>query len=169
MKNLALATMILTLIALSGSAFARTFRFHGTICYHTATNFSTDYSHYGINNIGNSPVTIECPLPLSSPNGVAAAVTRVDAMVADRSSSDDPSCLLEEVNKNGAILQSVVSFTQGGGPGAPPVDLPFFPPAGDTSGYWRVRCTLPGAQPGGFPLLISQTSLLVSITVKTSE
>jgi hypothetical protein len=172
MKKLVLAAMILASAALPGSAFARTYTIHGTICRPLPDNLAgAEYDQYGVHNIGGAILTVECPLPLAYPElGTAPAVTSVQVTVYDRSTSLDVSCVLEHMNVNGVSLMSLSNKTFGGGPGSGPVDLPFTPdPGSGANGFWRLRCTLPGAQPGGSPLLISQTSLLVSITVKTSE
>jgi hypothetical protein len=172
MKKLALAALMLTSATLSGSAYARTFAFHGTICRALAGNLSgAVYDQYGVHNVavntGFAPqgiLTIECPLPLDYPDsGPVPLVTEVQTQVYDRSTVSNIACALEEVDDSGVVLVSVQQSTQGGGPGAPAVGMTFLPPAGAAaSGYWRLRCSLPAAQSGAF-------SYLVGPVVHTSE
>jgi hypothetical protein len=171
MKKLALAAMILTSVALSGNAFARTFKIHGTMCFHTLSNFAYEYDQYGVHNFsGNSggsgpPLIVECPLPLSYPSsGVPPLVTQVQATVYDRSTTDNVSCVLEEVDQAGNVVISIEDHTMGGGPGAPSIPLTFVPTvAVDASGYWRLRCSIPSSPASGV------FSHLTTIVVNTTE
>jgi len=165
MKKLAFAAMILISGALSGSAFARTYTIHGTICRPIPANLSAaEYDQFGVHNISNATLTIECPLPLSyHEGGTAPAVTSVQTTVYDRSTTADVGCVLEHVNLNGAVLMSLFNKTFGLGPGTGSVDLPFTPdPGADTSGLWRLRCTIPAVESGAF-------SHVVSAIVQTAE
>ncbi len=151
MKKLAFAAMIVASVALSGNAFARTFKMHGTMCFHTLSNFAYEYDQYGVHNVGGTsggsgaPLIVECPLPLSYPSsGVPPLVTQVHATVYDRSTTDNISCLLQEVDQAGNIVMSTSNATGGGGPGAPSIRPAFVPTvAVDASGYWRLRCSIP--------------------------
>jgi hypothetical protein len=163
MKKLALAAVVLTSAALSGSAFARTFTFPGAVCRPIFDSLSSvEYDQYGLHAVSSSAtaITVECPLLLDYPaSGPVPAVTLVDTTVYDRNGT--LSCTLQQVSDDGNLFVSITKSATGGTGSSPATDLTFTPVGAAASGYWRLRCIVP-PKGGG-------VSNLVTTVVHTSE
>ena len=125
---------------------------------------SFTYSQYGIQNDSASEITeVDCPIPISTVSPGADVITAAYMTVYDRSTTANVSCSLQRAFGEGTVSYSVSANTAGCGPGTGPQDLHFtITGAPFADGYWRVHCTIPGAESGW-------VSHVTSITVTTTN
>ena len=151
------ATLSLGLALVASQASARSYQFHGSVCAPIAgAQDCVDYTQFGVHNICPSPVTVECPLPISwvssTPN-----VFQTYFVGYDRSTLTNLDCTLQKTDINGGVLYSATLSVTSTGPSI----KTFFPNVSQQS-VWRLRCTIPGVQGGQF-------SHLASMFVGTNE
>ena len=156
MKKL-IAALPLGLLLAATQAEARSFAFHGNVCRPVGGQTGcTEAGQYGVNNICQFAITVECPLPISTATGIGETLTGGYFVAYDRSQTADVACTLVRNDFKGDVVYQESLSTSGFG--AAPVSK-FFATGQAVSGFWRLRCTLPTLTSDGITHL---TSILIT-------
>lgn len=144
-----IATVVpLGLALFASTSDARTFTFPQTLCQPVQGSAGCiEYGQYGAHNVCGGWATVECPLPVSYSG--AQTVNASSYFAYDRHTGADVSCTLQRTDFSGAVLFTTTVNTSGGGVGSG-VQLKAFTVSQSISGYWRLRCDLPGVQTAGW-------------------
>jgi hypothetical protein len=151
----------LALLLVSSQAEARRFMFPGNVCQPvTSSTGCVERSAYGVNNICQFPITVECPLPWSIPNSGIVVLTGGYFVAYDRNATQDISCTLylSSLNGGSAVEQThTTSFWSSGS-----MRKNFTAIGEPVDGWFNLRCTLPVITTNGI-------SHLSTILLETSE
>jgi len=153
MKKLLVALLPLSLAVIPSSAAGRSFVNPGALCAPAVASSASclTYNQFGVSNGCSTTQTVECPLPVSYP-GAGATVNQSFYDGYDRNSSSDVSCSLQKTDFAGNILFSSTANTSGSAAG---VQQPTFSVSTSVVGYWRLRCSIPGATGSGVSHVVS--------------
>lgn len=144
-KLLAAALPIIGLALASSPAFARVVAVSGNAC----TPANTDVNcaapgQWGIGNTCSVPITVVCPLSLSTPTGGSVPVSGITFSAFDRHPQDNVSCTFHMTDESGtdAFTPSVAS-TSGYGASVFTKSFSFSAFSANGSPMWA-SCTIPG-------------------------
>jgi hypothetical protein len=135
----------------------RQFFYSGAVCQPLDGSANANYSQFGVHNVGATPLTVVCPLPISvtrlppGPPGTLLTenvyTVQVDAYDRDPGPNlaNAVTCTLRNLGGDGnPIYSSTPQSTGFSGPSM--MALTFTPPTGTTFNLmWDVVCTIPAA------------------------
>ena len=160
MKKFIATVVPLGLALFASTSDARTFTFPQTGCQPVLGSVGCiEYSQYGAHNVCGGTATVECPLAMSYSG--SPTVNSSSYFAYDRSTVADVSCTLQRTDFSGAVLFTTTVNTTGGGVGSG-IQLRPLVVSQNVTGYWWLRCSLPGVQTAGWFSHIS--NIFVSTT-----
>jgi hypothetical protein len=144
-KLLAAALPIICLALVSSPASARVVAVSGNAC----TPANTDVNcaapgQWGMGNACSDPITVVCPLSLSTPTGGSVPVSGITFWAFDRHTQADVSCTFHMTDESGTdAFTPSVAATSGFGTAVIPKSFSFSAFSANGSPMWA-SCTIPG-------------------------